>query len=163
MIGGVSADNPYTPPTAPVRDTGPPAPRSPTLAVLAGLGVGIGGMLLSRAIQALVYVTLIEQDGAPQQAVDALSSWLITLVGSSCVFSVLGGYVCARLARRHERRLTLVLAVLITALAYSTFGGSGPLVVLVLALTFASVMTGGGFGRYRNVAERRRTGDAMAA
>jgi hypothetical protein len=163
MIGGVLAQNPYKPPTAPVRDTGPPAPRPLTLALFAGLGVGIGGMLLSRAIQALVYITLIEPDGAPRQAVESMSAWLFTLVGSSCIFSVLGGYVCARLARRHERRLTLVLAVLSTAIAYSTFGANGPLVALVLTLTCASVMTGGLFGRYRNVAQRRRTAAAMAA
>lgn len=158
----MAEENPYKPPTAPVRDAGAPAPRSLTLAVLAGLGVGIGGMILSRAIQAIVYVTLIEPGATPQQSVEALSAWFITLVSSSCIFSVLGGYVCARVARRHERRVTVVLAALSTAIAYSTFGGNGALAVLVLALTFASVMTGGGVGRYRNLAERRKTTAAIA-
>jgi hypothetical protein len=158
----VREENPYKPPTAPVRDTEAPAPRSLTLAVLAGLGVGIGGMLLSRVIQAIVYVTLIEPDATPQRFVEELSAWFITLVGGSCIFSVLGGYVCARVARRHERRVTLVLAALSTAIAYLTFGGNGALAALVLTLTFVSVMAGGGLGRYRNLSERRKTA-AIAA
>ena len=156
-------ENPYKPPTAPVRDTGPPAPRSLTLAVLAGLGVGIGGPILSRVIVALVYVGLVEPSGTPQQAVDAVSAWFITLVSSGCIFSALGGYVCARLARRHERRVTLAVAVLTTAIVYSTIVGNGALAALVLTLTFASVMAGGGFGRYRNRAEKRKTAAAIAA
>jgi MFS family permease len=158
----VADENPYKPPTAPVRDTGAPVPRSLTLAVLAGLGVGIGGMILSRVIQAIVYVTLIEPGATPQQPVEALSAWFLTLVSSSCIFSVLGGYVCARVARRHERRGTLVLAVLSTAIAYWTIG-SGALATLVLALMFASVMAGGGFGRYRNLAEKRKTAAPILA
>jgi hypothetical protein len=75
---------------------------------------------------------------------------------------VLGGYVCARVARRHERRGTLVLAVLSTAIAYWTIG-SGALATLVLALMFASVMAGGGFGRYRNLAEKRKTAAPILA
>ena len=151
-------ENPYKPPTAPVRDTGLPEPRSLTLAVLAGLGVGIGGPILSRVIVAITYIR------TSQQAVEAVSAWwFITLVSSGCLFSVLGGYVCARLARRHERRLTLVLAVLTTGITYATIVGNGALAALVLTLSFASVMAGGGFGRYRNLADKRKTAAAIAA
>lgn len=159
----MAEENPYKPPTAPVRDTAPPAVRSLTLAVIAGLGVGVGGAILSRVIVAIVYVWLIEPGGTPQRAVEAISAWFITLVSSGCIFSVLGGYVCARLARRHERRVTLVLAVLSTAIAYTTIVGNGALAALVLTLTFTSVMAGGGFGRYRNRAEKRKTAAAIAA
>lgn len=162
-------DNPYKPPTAPVRDTGPPAPRSLTLAVLVGLAVGVGGTMLSRLVVGMAYFTLTLDRGATtQQYVEALPSPLssiwIALVGLGCVFSMLGGYVGARVARRHERRVTLVLAVLTTAIVFSTiFGGIGAFAMLVLTLTFVSVMVGGGIGRYRNLAERRKTPAVMAA
>jgi hypothetical protein len=164
----VTEENPYKPPTAPVRDAGPPAPRSLTLAVLVGLAVGVGGTMLSRLVVGMVYFTVtLERSATTAQYVEALPSPLssiwITLVSLGCVFSVLGGYVCARVARRHERRVTLALAVLNTAIVFSTiFGGIGTFAMLVLALTFVSVMAGGGLGRYRNLAERRKTASIAA-
>jgi hypothetical protein len=89
-----------------------------------------------------------------------LSSAIVPLLSLACVFSVLGGYVCARVARRNERRVTVVLAVLMVIGLSMTAGASA---VLVQALTFASVMAGGLFGRYRNVVERRTPAAAMVA
>lgn len=151
-----------------MRDTGPPPPRSLTLAVLAGLGVIVGGSILSRVVAGIVYLTLIpESDGPPRPSVEALSaplsSMLITIVILGCVFSALGGYVCARVARRLERRVTLVLAVLTTAIGFTTVAAGGTFTALLLTLTFACVMGGGGLGRYSNLAERRKTDAAMAA
>ena len=161
--------NPYKPPTAPVRDAEPPPPRPLTLAVLAGLGVGVGGTMVARLVAGTLYFMLTFERGAtPEQYVEALPPPLspiwITLVGLGCAFSVLGGYVCARVARRHERRVTLVLAVLSTAIAFSTiFGRIGAFAMLALTLTFVSVMAGGGLGRYRNLAEKRKTATAILA
>lgn len=160
----MSDENPYAPPTAPVRDMGPPPPRSLTLAVFAGLAVGVGGTILSRAVLGLVYVGLRGVPESPEAAMAIVSSAIVPSIGLGCVFSVLGGYLGARLARRHERRVTLVLAVLSTAIAFLTsFGAIAPLAMLVLALTFASAMAGGGFGRYRNLVEKRKTAAAIAA
>jgi hypothetical protein len=165
----MAEENPYKFPTAPVRDSSPPAPRSLTLAVLVGLAVGVGGTMLSRLVVGMVYFTVILERGASTaQYVEALPSPLssiwIALVALGCMFSVLGGYAAARVARRHERRVTLVLAVLSTAIAFSTtFGGIGVFAMLVLTLTFVSVMAGGGLGRYRNLAEKRKTAAAILA
>ena len=156
--------NPYAPPTAPVRDTEPRTPRSLTLAVLAGLAVGVGGTILSRAVLGIVLVGLKGVPESPEATAAILSSAIVPALSLGCIFSVLGGYVGVRVARRHERRVTLALAVLSTAISFATtFGATGPLAMLVLTLTFASVMVGGGLGRYRNVVERRRTAAVIAA
>jgi MFS family permease len=80
-------------------------------------------------------------------------------------FSLLGGYVCARMARRDERRLSVVLAVLVEAIGFvlgaATLGVA--LNALMLVLTFVTVMAGGELGRRRNLADARKTGAATAA
>jgi hypothetical protein len=160
----VPEENPYKPPTAPVRDTGPPPSRSLTLAVLAGLAVGVGGTILSRLIVAIVYVTLTDRGGSPQSAealAASVSTTFVYLAALGCLCSGVGGYVCARVARRHERRVTVVLAALSTAIGFSMVAGT--LAVLVHTLTFACVMVGGGVGRYRNLADKRKTLAAIAA
>jgi MFS family permease len=160
----VARENPYKPPAAPVADTGPPPQRSLTLAVLAGLAVSVGGTILSRVVVFIVYAALSLERGGTVEAISAtFSSAFIAIVILGCIFSVLGGYVGARVARRHERRVALILAVLATAIAWSTITGDGAFAALLLTLTFASVMAGAGLGRYRNLAERRKAAGAMAA
>jgi len=51
--------------------------------------------------------------------------------------------------------------VLTTAIGFSMVVGA--MAVLVHTLTFASVMAGGGLGRYRNLVEARKANAAIAA
>jgi predicted MFS family arabinose efflux permease len=92
--------------------------------------------------------------------------------GGAC--SLLGGYVCARLARRNERRVTAIMAslsaavpvalVLVVALQHAvlpvlSLGWSA----VRLALMFLLAIAGGELGRRRNLTDARNTAAASAA
>src|SRR5690349_20937062 len=102
-------DNPYRAPTAAVRDP-PPPPRSPILAMVAGLAVDIGGSMLASIVIGIVYAVVLASRGmAPEEvgkiltALDPSSGYFILSSAIGFGFSLLGGYVCARIARRDER------------------------------------------------------------
>ena len=164
-------DNPYKAPTTPMKDVLPP-PRSPILAVLAGVAVDIGGTLATTTVIGLVFLAMIApQGGSPEEIrqalvdADPLSGYVAwgTVVGFG--FSVLGGYVCARVARRQERRLAAIAGLIIGAIGLC-IGGS-PLGIWanvgMSVVSFAAVMLGGELGRRRNLADARAAGVATEA
>jgi len=157
---GVTTDNPYKAPTAPVKDALPP-PRSPIVAVLAGLAVDIGGTVVAGIVIAIVYAIILASQGLDAEkiqtvlsTVDPSSTYFAvgTLMGFG--FSVLGGYVCARLARRRERRLALIQGLLSAAIGLSMAGDDFEIGVNIgmSLLTALSVVLGGELGRRRNLA-----------
>jgi hypothetical protein len=110
--------SPYAPPDARLADP-IAAPGSPIKAVLIGLGVDIGGTVVATLILAIAYGMFLAASGASQEEIAAASagtstdSWFFyvsSLVG--CGFSLLGGYVCARIARRSEYTLGAILAAI---------------------------------------------------
>jgi hypothetical protein len=161
----VAEDNPYTPPAAPVRDIAPAATRSPALCILAGLVVDVVGTIVSRTALLAVYVTPTLDVGEASRALSRpLSVVFLAIVVLGVAFSALGGYVCARMARRDERRITAVLAAVRSVIGLPMFITNDAWVsIAVLTLTFVSVMAGGGLGRYRNLAEKRKTAAAILA
>lgn len=165
------AQNPYKPPAAALRDP-PRPPRSPFVAILAGLGVDIGGTTLAGIVIGIVYSVILAARGQnPEQivadltSVDPSSGFFIfnSIVGGA--FSLLGGYVCARLVRRDERRFTAIMAASSVGIGIALGGTrlSVGLNAAMLVLTFASVMAGGELGRRRNVADARKASAATAA
>jgi hypothetical protein len=163
--------NPYRAPTTPVTDA-PPPPRSPILAVLAGVAVDIGGSVVSSVVIGIVYyATLASRGGSPEEIGAALSEmgsssgYFVVAVATGLGFSVLGGYVCARVARRKERRLAAIAGLLSVATGLSIGGASLGLWgnAGMALLSFASVMLGGELGRRRNVAQARGASVANAA
>ena len=164
-------NNPYRAPTAAVRDA-PPPPRSPIVAVLVGLVVDIGGSMLASIVIGIVYAVVLATRGMPPAevgrtltALDPSSGYFIFSSMTGFGFSLLGGYVCARIARRDERRLSVILAALIEViglvLGAATLGIA--LNVLMLVVTFAVVIAGGELGRRRNLADARKLGAVTAA
>jgi hypothetical protein len=108
--------NPYAPPEATLQDP-PPQAGSAFKAIALGLAVDIGGTLVAGAILAFVYGMVLAASGTGAEEIAAsmstipTDSWLFyaaTVVGLG--FSVLGGYVCARVARRSELKLGAILA-----------------------------------------------------
>ena len=161
-----ATDNPDKPPAAALKDA-PPPPRSPILAVIAGLAVDLGGTMAASVAIGIVYTVMLAGQGmGPEQIEQALTQidprsryfWFGTAIGLG--FSLLGGYVSARIARRHERQITAILAVLVTAfglLMSSMSSGTELSPWLSFGLhvsTFAAVMVGGELGRRRNLAQR---------
>jgi hypothetical protein len=167
----MSVENPYNPPAAAVRDP-PRPPRSPVVAVLAGLAVDIGGTTLAGIVLGIVYAATLAargmdpgQIGTAITELDPDSGFFIVNTVIGLGFSALGGYVCARMARRNERRLTAMMAGLVVAIGFAM--GSARLGVglnaLMLVLTFAVVIGAGELGRRRNLADAPKTSAATAA
>jgi len=141
----MKSQNPYAAPDARLADT-IAAPGSPIKAVLIGLGVDIGGSVVATLILAIAYGMFLAASGASQEEIAAASrggtttdSWLFyasSLVG--CAFSVLGGYVCARIARRSEYTLGAILAAI--SAAFGLWSSMDQYQVGILAsLTLASI------------------------
>jgi hypothetical protein len=154
--------NPYAPPEAAVHDL-PVRPGSAFKAIAVGLAVDIGGSLLATMILALIYGAVLGASGAKAEEIaaamgaGATDSWFFyaaTLVGLG--FSVLGGYVCARIARRAELRLGAILAALSTLIALM-LGAEQQELGIFLSLTLAgigAVLAGARLGYTKNRGSR---------
>jgi hypothetical protein len=164
----VSAENPYRPPTAAVRDA-PLAARSPAGAVLAGIAVAtVGSILASSLILYLFVPTLTTQDATATQqgSSNPVTMWFIMNMIAEGTFSLLGGYVCARMVSRNERRPVTILALLIIGADLSltaTLGEWEWLDGALVAMTAVCVLTGGELGRRRNRAIERQANASIAA
>lgn len=135
------------------------APRgSPVRGMAFGLLVDLGGTTVSSL--ALVFIWAIWQamSGLEAEAIEQSLQDLepmspISVIGSvmGCGFSLLGGYVCARVARETELRCAAVVAV-VSAIVSLAMGSSLPLALNVLfgLLTAGLVMLGGWLGERRN-------------
>ena len=151
--------NPYAPPEATVHDQ-PVKPGSAFKAIALGLAVDIGGSLIGTVLLALVYGVSLGaagvkgEDIAATMQVSATDSWFFyvgTLIGLS--FSVLGGYVCARVARRSELKLGAILAALSAILGLALAGDDqqlGTLLSLTL-LGIGAVLAGARLGLSKNL------------
>jgi hypothetical protein len=110
--------NPYEPPKSdPGGHARPPAPpRSPLVAVLLGLAVDVGGSLLVSVVVTILYAVQLHGQGLSEAAMRAAlramphdSGLYMTALLLSIGLSVLGGYVCARVARLHAWRAGLMM------------------------------------------------------
>jgi peptidoglycan/LPS O-acetylase OafA/YrhL len=169
-------ENPYRPPTAPVRDPLPPG-RSPTLAVLAGIGISLVGTLISSVVVAAFFsLMLAAQDRDIEEFDPRQPAFGIVVFFAGGAFSLLGGYVCARMVRRNERRVTGIMASLgmavtaALALVVAVQSASLPAIswgwsAVRLVVTGLLVVAGGELGRRRNLANAlfAGAGDTTAA
>jgi hypothetical protein len=163
--------NPYQPTSAALKEP-PRPPRSPILAVIAGLAVDIGGSMLSSLLLSILYAVTLARAGLGPVAIgnaisqsEPGSGFGIAGIVVGTAFSFLGGYVCARIARRRERQLAAIQATLIVAFGLA-MGGSryAPWIHAAMAVaTFAVVLLGAELGRRRNVAQARAAAAASAA
>jgi hypothetical protein len=154
--------NPYSAPGAKVADPAP-GPGSPYKAVLLGLLTDFGGTFALSITLAFVYAITLAGSGMPQEEIQAAiqnvspDSWYFWagLIGGTG-FSVLGGYVCARVARQSEYTLGVILAAAGVVLGLLLFGDGGREVgftIVLNATSVAAVIVGAWLGKKRN---RRR-------
>lgn len=156
--------NPYTPPTATVGDIDVPN-GSRIKAVLAGLAVDIGGSLLFGFAYIMIYSLAMAGTGADDEQIAASLTALTedpwfdaggTAIGF--LFSALGGYVCARIARHAEYRLGAIVAAV--SIAFGLIVGTGedsPIrEAALIAAAFASTLAGTWIGASRNARDRMR-------
>jgi hypothetical protein len=149
-------ENRYQPPTAEVHDQ-PATQGSAVKAVSLGLLVDIGGTLLLSVVVFSAYAVVQAGNGMSVEQIEAelgnlpptsLLFIVMTLLG--CGLSVLGGYVCARIARRRDYRLGVVLGALSTTLGLllGSDESAGMLAATAL-LSFAAIMLGTRLGMDR--------------
>lgn len=148
--------NPYAAPGAKLAD-GPPPKGSPYKAVGLGLATDFGGTIALSVLLTFIWGIAQSPDIPAGEAitVDPWYSWIGSIGG--CGFSVLGGYVCARVAGQSEYTLGAILALLVVVLGMVVFGGGGQdfgLSVLLNAATVAAVIAGAWMGKKKNRAWR---------
>jgi glycerol uptake facilitator-like aquaporin len=147
-------DKRYTPPGSDLRDQ-PPPPGSPWKAVLIGYLVDMGGTFIASALLAIVYAAVLAQQGMSQEQIRAAltdptpgSSFYVVGTLAGCGFSFLGGYWCARIARRSPFRLGGILATLSTLSGMALSWGVYPpeQIALLSVTSVACVLLGSKFG-----------------
>jgi hypothetical protein len=154
--------NPYGPPQAKVADPAP-RPGNPYKAVGLGLLTDLGGTFLFTNALALIYGIVLASSGvAPEEIVQAVSAastdtwyfWVASLGGGAC--SVLGGYVCARIAGQSEYTLGVILGVIGVVLGVLIGGESLEVgtAIALNALTIVCNILGAWIGKKRNRAGR---------
>ena len=136
--------NPYAPPEAKLADM-PAEAGSPIKAVTFGLLVDLGGTVLATLVLAFVYGIALAVSGASAEEIAAAADPAATdtafFYGSILIglgFSALGGFVCARIARRDETMLGGILAALSAFIGWVLAGDQYELGT-VLSLTLASI------------------------
>ncbi len=157
-------DNPYTPPEARVADP-ENEPGSPLKAVGIGLAVDIGGSLMTSLVLGMVYGAMLAASGASAEEVtSALSNvspyaWVsITGFAAGVGFSILGGYLCARIAQRSEYTLGGIMAAISTVIGMlASRHSDSPFAIFILVVAeFAAVMIGVRIGYSKNRVSARR-------
>ncbi|MGE5386859.1 MAG: hypothetical protein ACM3SV_13340 [Betaproteobacteria bacterium] len=157
----MNPENPFTPPKADVADVPDTTPGSPIKAVLFGFLTDFGGSMLAGIPFAFIYGVLLSVSGIPADEVgQALtemppdSLYAVIGYGIGLAFSMLGGFVCARIAKRNEYVLAAVAATLsaLSGLLVMPPGYSHELIALLTILSY----TGAIYGAKRGIDKNRR-------
>jgi hypothetical protein len=151
--------NPYSAPAARLSDPAP-RPGSPYKAVALGLLTDFGGTIALSMLVALAYGVALSRSGATPEEIEAASkaaatteSWTFYAIAiGGGFFSVLGGYVCARIARQSEYTLGAILAAINVVLGLVLGGGDSDVgtQIVLNAATIGCVMLGARLGKARN-------------
>lgn len=156
--------NPYTPPAAQVGDIDVPQ-GSRLKAILAGLAVDLGGSILFGLAFIAIYGIVIANAGADDEQVAAALAaladdpWVdIGATAAGLLFSALGGYTCARIARHAEYRLAAILAAVSMTLGFMLGAGEDSLArnIAMTAAAFTATLAGAWLGASRNTRDQAR-------
>ena len=140
----------FRPPSARVEDR-PRGPGSAVKGLLLGLLADVGGTTLFGVVLSVAWALALAAAGHGSQEIEAAFANVdddpllsAVFLGGGLLCSVLGGYVCERIARRGDYRLGAVLAVLSVLVGF-VFGAparSAAMTVLLVVLTVGSVLLG---------------------
>lgn len=150
-------ENPYSAPKAELRET-PAAARSPILAVITGIAVDTAGTFVSGIALTFGHAVWMIHSGATTDGVAALAPTPALRAASIVVgtlWSVLGGYVGARMAKRRELALGAIQGTLSMAIGFWLGSHAEPLNDLLLSTaTIAATVAGSALGRRTNLRRR---------
>lgn len=155
--------NPYNAPQGEIRADAETRKGSPVKAVLLGLVVDIVGTVVTTSLLAVAYMVLQaragmtpEQLGQQMAALSPLSGFGLFLTAVGTGFSVLGGYVCARIVKADELRTAGWMAA--GSVLFGLLSGSDKYTAGIHALLavvgFAAILGGAMLGRQRNAKDR---------
>jgi hypothetical protein len=150
--------NPYRAPGAVVADQDRPV-GSPVKAVIFGVLTDILGTTVISVLVVMVYGFYLASSGSDRQEIENAAALLDPLSGIGlltsalgCVFSFLGGYVCARVVGQAELKwaawvagISVLFGLLVGLQAYSLATN-----LLLAAPTIVFVLLGGYAGARRN-------------
>jgi hypothetical protein len=149
--------NPYRAPGAVVAD--PDAGGSPVRGVIYGVLVDIVGTAVATFALMVVYGIYLASTGSVPEDIETAAAQFdysspvgVAATAIGCGFSFLGGYVCARVARRSELNWAAVVAAISAVLGFVMGSGSvsADVNALFAALAIGCVMAGGYVGARRN-------------
>jgi len=147
------SENPYAAPHAELREP-PRKAGSPFVAVLAGFATDTAGTFACGIVLTFVHAAWMIRSGATNDSIAALApspalSAANMIVGTA--WSVFGGYVCARIAKRRELTLGALQGMLSMLFGLWLSARAEWLVDLLLAVaTVAAVVAGSAIGRRAN-------------
>lgn len=111
------SNDPYTPPSAPVRDRGPETAGSTWKAVTFGVLADILGTFLAGIVLFAVLGSILVSQGATPEELDRTlmqsDAYLVLAGVLGLGFTVLGGYVAARVANQREYYHALLTGVVV--------------------------------------------------
>lgn len=153
--------NPYAPPVSEVLIT-KECKGAAWKAILFGLLVDIGGTTVIAFIGGVVAVIILTSQGMDETQLELLfsdpsSPFMIAMAVIGGLFSVLGGYVCARVAKQNELKLGGVMALLSTLFVIVLDGESTGIDLLLYAAGIVSIFFGSWLGMRRNQRSRATT------
>ena len=150
----------YSPPKANLETAAHLPPSRPTRGIVIGTLVDVGGTLLASMIFGVFLVashTLSPRNPGELTALLSAPPWYQIAQFVGCLFSILGGYVCARYARTREYRyagIMVVCEILLPLLWQDVFRPHA----LEVLMSAASVLAGAHLGRRANHHDRERAG-----
>jgi hypothetical protein len=154
--------DPFRPPEANV-DLPDVERGSAVKAVVLGALVDLGGSIVASIVFFALYGVYL---GATGTQAEELQSTMSSMNGNSpmgilmnivgCLFSVLGGYVCARIAKHSEYRLGAILAAIsvVLGLLVASSEEANAMIGIYSLLTLAAVLVGAHLGSARNRRDR---------
>ena len=150
--------DPYKPPSSNV-EVADSRRGSAVKAVALGLLADVGGTTVMSVLASFAYAAYLAANGStPDQIGTAMgnlgpdSALGVGLSIVGCLFSVLGGFVCARIAKHSEYRLGLAMSAISLVLGALIANETTPAAIMAIYLmaTVASIMAGIHLGVLKN-------------
>lgn len=148
----MTPEAPYASPKAELTEPRSPKSGSPIKAVLVGISVDVIGTLIATLVISALYGVIWTLRGLPPEEVGPAmmnsaqsSPYKLALTAAGIGFSVLSGYLCARIAKRFEYLLALITSLISAATPLAIGGMSGGFsltLVLLILLGLCASLTG---------------------
>ena len=133
------SENPYTPPSSPVRDRDPERTGSTLKAVSFGVLTDLLGTTLGGIVLLVVFSSILVSQGRSPEDIGVVllnsDAYLFVSFAVGMTFTMLGGYVAARVANHREYRHAAIVGIIMLVfgeIMISTDPSSTPLSIRII-------------------------------